>query len=127
MLQSYLTDGIAYLLWHMFDQAGAKTDVCQNLREILERHKLSGTIRYHYDYLYLQLPEVLIQYVFCLVTYGVSCGVPYDVFYLDISFAVSENAAKAVAEWSNTRPRYQHFSPSLRHARAGCQDGKHKG
>jgi hypothetical protein len=76
---------------------------------------------------YLQLPEVLVQYVFCLVTYGVPCGVPYDVSYLDTLFAVSENAAKAVAEWSNTRSRYQHFSPSLRHARAGCQDGKCKG
>jgi hypothetical protein len=103
MLQPYLTDAIAYLPWHMFDLAGAKVDVCQNLREILERHKIPDTVRYHYDYIYLRLPEALVQYVFRLVTYGVPCGVPNDVSYLDTSFAISENAAKAVAERSNTR------------------------
>jgi hypothetical protein len=94
MLQPYLTDAIAYLPLRMFDPAKANADVCQNLREALERHRLPGDVRSHYDYRYLQLPEALARYVFRLVAYGV----PYDVSHSDASLITSESAAKAVAE-----------------------------
>jgi hypothetical protein len=98
ILQPYLTDAIAYLPLHMFDPAKANADVCQNLREALERHKLPDAVQYHYDYRYLQLPEALAQYAFRLVAYGVPFDVPYDVPYPDVSFITGESVAKAIAE-----------------------------
>lgn len=88
MDQPYLTDAIAHQPLHMFDVANAKADVCQILREALERHKLPDAVRDHYDYRYLQLPEALAQYAFRLVAYGV----PYDVSYPDASLITSESA-----------------------------------
>jgi hypothetical protein len=71
ILQPYLKDAIAYLPLHMFDLANAMADVCQILREALERHELPDAVRNHYDYRCLQLPEALAQYAFRLVVYGV--------------------------------------------------------
>lgn len=94
MLQPCLTDGIAYLTFGMLDLAKVNIDVCQNLREALERHELPDAVQCHYDYRYLRLPEALAQYAFRLLAYGV----PYNVSYPDASLITSESAAKAIAE-----------------------------
>ena len=70
VLQPYLKGAIAHLPWQACDPAKVKADVCQTLREALERHKLPDAVQDHYDYRHLQLPEALAQYAFRLVAYG---------------------------------------------------------
>lgn len=106
MLQPYLKDAITHLPWEVCDPAKVKADVCQTLREALERHKLPDAVQIHYDYRHLQLPEALVQYAFCLVVYGV----PY---LEDNSVVAGEVMAKPTLEQSRTRFQGQHFSPSL--------------
>ena len=79
---------------HMLDLAKVKADVCQILKEALERHKLPDAVYDHWDYRHLQLPEALAQYAFRLVAYG---G-PYDALYPDASLIIGESAAEAISE-----------------------------
>jgi hypothetical protein len=94
ILQPYLTDAIAHLPMRVLDLAKVKADVCQILKEALERHKLPDAVYDHWDYRHLQLPEALAQYAFRLVAYG---G-PYDALYPDASLIISESAAEAISE-----------------------------
>ena len=68
--QPYLKDAVAHLPWHACDPAKVKAEVCQDLREALERHKLPDAVQGHYDYRHLKLPDALAQYAFRLIAYG---------------------------------------------------------
>ena len=48
--QPYLKDAVAHLPWHACDPTKVKADICQSLREALERHKLPDAVQDHYDY-----------------------------------------------------------------------------
>ena len=64
LLQPCLNEAIARLPWEICDLAKVKAEVCQDLREVLERHRLPSAVHDHYDYRHLQLPEKLVFYVF---------------------------------------------------------------
>jgi hypothetical protein len=68
--QPYLKDAVVHLPWHACDPAKVKAEVCQDLREALERHKLPDAVQGHYDYRHLWPPEALAQYAFRLIAYG---------------------------------------------------------
>jgi hypothetical protein len=64
LLQPYLKEAVARLPWGICDMAKVKAEVCQDLREVLERHRLPNAVHDHYDYRHLQLPEKLAYYAF---------------------------------------------------------------
>ena len=97
--QPYLKDAVAHLPWHACNPAKIKADVCQSLREALERHKLPGAVQDHYDYRHLQLPEALAQYAFRLMAYG---GPYLD----DVSTVVTKSGA---AEAATKQLRNEHL------------------
>lgn len=70
MLQPFLTEAIANSPLRMFHLTNVKADICQDLREALERHELADAVQAHYDYRHLQPPEALALYAFRLVAYG---------------------------------------------------------
>jgi hypothetical protein len=68
--QPYLKEAVARLPWDTCDLAKAKAEVCRDLREVLERHRLPSAVHDHYDYRHLQLPEKLAHYAFRLLANG---------------------------------------------------------
>jgi hypothetical protein len=64
LLQPYLREAIAGLPWHICDLTKVKAEVCQALREMLERHKLPTAVHDHYNYRHLLPPEKLAHYAF---------------------------------------------------------------
>jgi hypothetical protein len=68
--QPYLKEAVARLPWETCDLTKVKAEVCQELREVLERHRLPNTVHDHYDYRHLQLPEKLAHYAFRLLFNG---------------------------------------------------------
>ena len=64
LLQPCLQEAVAGLPWGICDLAKVKAEVCQDLREVLERHRLPNAVHDHYDYRHLQVPEKLAHYAF---------------------------------------------------------------
>jgi hypothetical protein len=92
LCQPFLAKAIARLPLRTFSLINANADICQNLRETLERHKLPDAVQTHYDYRILQLPEALAHYTFRLVTNG-------EPFSDDVS--ATTNAAGTVENMPN--------------------------
>lgn len=82
LLQPYLGEAVTRLPWEICDLAKVKAEVCQELREVLERHRLPNAVHDHYDYRHLQLPEKLAYYAFRLLANG-------EVFPDDVSTVAS--------------------------------------
>jgi hypothetical protein len=70
ILQPFLEEAIASSPLPRFQLTNVKADICQDLREALERHELPDAVQAHYDYRHLQPPEALALYAFRLVAYG---------------------------------------------------------
>ena len=70
LLQPYLKGAVARLPWDTCDLAKAKAEVCRDLREVLERHRLPNAVHDHYDYRHLQLPEKIAHYAFRRLSNG---------------------------------------------------------
>ena len=99
LFQPYLTDAVAHLPWDACDPAKVKAEVCQDLREALERHTLPDAVQGHYDYRHLRLPEALAQYAFRLVAYGGP--------YLDEVATVATNTNAVEAATKQLRKEFQ--------------------
>jgi hypothetical protein len=107
LFQPFLEEAIAGSPLRMFDLTNVKAEICQNLREALERHKLPDAVQAHYDYRHLQLPEALALYAFRLVAYG-------EPFLDDVS--VGTNAADTMGNAPNHlhgRLEGQPFAPPV--------------
>jgi hypothetical protein len=91
LFQPFIADAISTSPLRSCDLTKVKADVCQNLREALERHELPDAVQAHYDYRHLQRPEALALYAFRLVAYG-------EPFLDDISVVThsADTAAQAV-------------------------------
>jgi hypothetical protein len=112
LFQPFLAEAVANSPVLSCDSTKVKADVCQILREALERHELPAAVQDHYDYRYLQLPEALALYAFRLVAYG-------EPFLDDISVvthAAADTAGKAVKHFHSrlegqvSAPRVQSVS-----------------
>ena len=99
LFQPYLTDAVAHLPWDACDPAKVKAEVCQDLREALERHTLPDAVQGHYDYRHLRLPEALAQYAFRLIAYGGP--------YLDEVATVATNTNAVEAATKQLRKEFQ--------------------
>lgn len=104
LLQPFLGEAIerSPLPLQMSRLSNVKADICQNLREALERHKLPDAVQAHYDYRHLQLPEALALYAFRLVAYG-------EPFLDDVSAGAS-----AADTMGNVPNRFFNYSPQTR-------------
>lgn len=109
LFQPFLGEAIARspLPLQMFHLSNVKVDICQNLREALERHKLPDAVQAHYDYRHLQLPEALALYAFRLVAYG-------EPFLDDVSAGTSAaDTMGNVPNRSHGRLEGQPFAPPV--------------
>jgi hypothetical protein len=110
LLQRFLAEAIGRSPLQKCDHTKVKADVCQNLREALERHKLPDAVQDHYDYRHLQLPEALALYAFRLVAYGEA--------FLDDFLAVANSAGtrETAAEPLANGLGGQRFAPTVQGA-----------
>lgn len=106
LFQPFLAEAIARSPLQVSDTTKAKADVCQNLREALERHQLPDAVQTHYDYRYLQMPEALALYAYRLVTYG-------EPFLDDVSVATTKaDIVENAVDQLHNRYNQQPFAPT---------------